>query len=115
MVTRRIDVLRLDVHIHGEFGGIEDRLTQLLALAVKNDRRGELMAGELDRIESEVTEISSAVDSAVSLLSQLAQLIRDNVGSPARLNKIADDLDTKGKALAEAVVANTPAEEPPPA
>lgn len=75
------------------------------------------MAGELERIETEVTEISGAVDSAIALLGELADLIRNNAGDPARLNKIADDLDAKGSALAAAVVANDPdippLEEPP--
>lgn len=66
------------------------------------------MAGELDRIESEVSEISGASDSAIALLNKLAQLIRDNAADPARLTKIADDLDAKGTALAEAVTANDP-------
>ena len=66
------------------------------------------MAGELERVQSEVTEISGTVDSAVALLEKLAQLIRDNAGDPAALNKIADDLDAKGNALAAAVVANDP-------
>ena len=66
------------------------------------------MAGELERVQSEVTEISGTVDSAVALLEKLAQLIRDNVGDLAALNKIADDLDAKGNALAAAVVANDP-------
>lgn len=66
------------------------------------------MAGEIERVQTEVTEISGTVDSAVALLEKLAQLIRDNATNPAALNKIADDLDAKGNALAAAVVANDP-------
>jgi hypothetical protein len=40
-------------------------------------------------------------------------MIRDNLNSPARLKKIADDLDAKQQELAEAILANTPAAEPP--
>lgn len=72
------------------------------------------MAGELERVQTEVTEISGTVDSAVALLEKLAQLIRDNATNPAALNKIADDLDAKGNALAAAVVANDPDTPPPP-
>lgn len=77
------------------------------------ERRIKRMANEVDRIESEVTEISGAVDSATALLAKLADLIRNNANDPARLNKIADDLDAKGNALAAAVVANDP--DTPPA
>lgn len=72
------------------------------------ERRIKRMANELERVQTEVTEISGTVDSAVALLEKLAQLIRDNAGNPAALNKIADDLDAKGNALAAAVVANDP-------
>lgn len=78
------------------------------------ERRIKRMAGELDRVQSEVAEISGTVDSAVALLEKLAQLIRDNAGNPAALNKIADDLDAKGNSLAAAVVANDPDTPPPP-
>ncbi len=73
------------------------------------------MSAELDRVTAEVAENTEVVDSAVLLLDKLAQLIRDNAGSPAALNKLADDLDNSGNKLAAAVAANTPAEEPPPA
>lgn len=71
------------------------------------------MSAELDRISAEVTEMSDAVDSAVTLLGRLADLIRNNAGDPAALKKIADDLDSSGTKLAEAVVANTPADPDP--
>lgn len=96
---------------------LHDKFDHLFFLLWKRDerinRKLNKMANELDRIESEVSEMGSAVDSATALLAKLAQLIRDNAGDPARLKKIADDLDSKGTALAEAVVANTPSEEPP--
>lgn len=68
----------------------------------------EKMSKELDRIVSETAEIKGSIDSAIALLEKLAQLIRDNVGNPAALTKIADDLDASGNALAAAVVANDP-------
>ena len=66
------------------------------------------MSEELDRITTEVTEIGGAVDSEVTLLERLSQLIRDNAGDPAALKKIADDLDAAGNKLADAIVANDP-------
>ena len=66
------------------------------------------MAGELARLQTEVTEISGVVDSAVALINGLAQQIRDLAGEPAALAKLADDLDVKAGVLAAAVAANTP-------
>lgn len=91
---------------------LHERLDHLFFLSWKRyeriKERLSKMAGELARVQQEVTEISGSVDSAVALLQKLAQLIRDNAGDPAALNKIADDLDAKGTQLAEAVVANDP-------
>lgn len=66
------------------------------------------MRTDLTRITAEVTEMSNAVDSAVALLADLSQQIRDNATDPAALNALADALDAKGNELGEAIVANTP-------
>ena len=77
------------------------------------ERRIKRMANEVDRIESDVTAIGGAVDSAIALLTKLADLIRTNANDPVRLGKIADDLEAKSAALAAAVVANDPDATPP--
>ena len=95
-------------HLHAHLLEISGKLDELAINQAHIERRIKRMANELDRIESEVTDISGAVDSAIALLGKLADLIRNNAGDPVRLNKIADDLDAKGQALAAAVVANDP-------
>lgn len=69
---------------------------------------------DLTAITQEVAENGSAVDSAVALLGSLSDQIRALSTDPAALQALADQLDADGTRLAEAVVANTPAEEPPP-
>jgi len=64
---------------------------------------------DLTRLTAEVAESGTVVDSAVTLLGQLSQLIRDNATDPVALNALADQLDAQQTALAAAVVANTPA------
>jgi hypothetical protein len=64
------------------------------------------MSEALDRLTAEVSETKSAVDSAVALISGLAQQIRDNVSEDA-LNALADSLDAQQAELAEAVTNNT--------
>ena len=66
------------------------------------------MSAELDRLTTEVSETKTVVDSAIALLGQLAQLIRDAASDPAAINALADELDAKSNELAEAVAANTP-------
>ena len=104
--------MNLHVHVH-----LPPEVTQALARIEASLSRlqlqGSLMANELERLTTEVSETNTAIDSAILLLEKLSQLIRDNAGDPAALAKLADDLDAKGQALAAAVVANTPAEEPP--
>ena len=67
------------------------------------------MSAELDRLTTEVAETGQVVDSAITLLSQLSDLIRQNATDPAALNQLANDLDAKQNELAAAVAANTPA------
>lgn len=67
----------------------------------------------VDKVESEVTELTTVVDSAVALINGLSQQIRDTAGSAAKANALADALDAKANELAAAVAANTPTPEPP--
>lgn len=73
------------------------------------------MSGALDRVESEVGEMSTVVDSAVALINGLSAQIRDAAGDADKANALADQLDAKANALADAVAANTQAAEEPPA
>lgn len=103
--------LRVDVYFHAvnesevfrRLRTIEQSLSTII-------QQGANMAGELERLQTEVTEMSSAVDSAIALIGGLAQQIRDLVaaGDPAALTALADSLDSKANELAAAVVANTP-------
>lgn len=67
------------------------------------------MSAALDKLTAEVAEMSSAVDSALSLIAGLAQQIRDLKDDPAKLEALAAELDAKQQEIASAVAANTPA------
>lgn len=71
-------------------------------------RRTIHMSAALDRLTSEVSETSTAVDSVLALVEGLAQQIRDAAEDPVKLNALADELDAKQAAIAAAVTANTP-------
>lgn len=63
---------------------------------------------DFTRLDSEVSELTTVVDSAEALLTSLATEIRANANNPAEINRIADGLDAQGTRLANAVAANTP-------
>jgi hypothetical protein len=70
------------------------------------------MAFSLARIEASVARDKTVNESAVTLLGQLSQMIRDTAGDEAKANELADQLDAQQQALADAIVANTPAAPP---
>ena len=101
--------LRIDVYVHQA----NETALQFIADTVATlASQGALMAGELARLQTEVTEMSGAVDSAIMLINGLAQQIRDLATDPAALNALADSLDSKANELAAAVVANSPTPTP---
>jgi hypothetical protein len=71
------------------------------------------MALNFQRLETEVSEMSTVIDGVVLLLTSLASEIRDNAANQAKIEEIATNLDTKANALAAAAVVGTPAETPP--
>jgi peptidoglycan hydrolase CwlO-like protein len=101
---------RLDVFHHAPG---DDELRRLSGLI--ESLRGEIhhMAGELDALTREVAENKSVMESAATLLTNLSAQIRALATDPAKLQALADSLDANSAALAAAVAANTPADEPP--
>jgi hypothetical protein len=67
------------------------------------------MALDLSRVEAAVARDKTVNESAITLFSQLSQLVRDTAGDPAKVAALADALDAQQQALADAIVANTPA------
>ena len=75
----------------------------------------------VDTLTANVTKITDAKTAGVQLLEKLSQLLRDNAGDPAMVRAIADAISNKSGQISStadelmaAVLANTPAEEPPP-
>lgn len=68
----------------------------------------------LNDITAAVAAEKTVEDSVMALLTQVSQSLKDAIASsdPTAMQKIVDDIDAHRKALADAVVANTPA---PPA
>ncbi len=75
-------------------------------------RRLRHMSAQFDRLVNEVSEMRSATDSVLAVLSDIAQQLRDSAGDEAKVNELADQLDQMQADIAAAVTANTPAQEP---
>lgn len=63
---------------------------------------------DLTALTAQVTENTEVEASAITLLNQLSDLIRQNMTDPAALQALADQLNGSADALAAAIVANTP-------
>ncbi len=62
----------------------------------------------LDDLEAKVDAVKGVEDSAILLLQQLSQALKDAGTDPARLQAVIDKLDADQTALAAAVAANAP-------
>lgn len=72
------------------------------------------MSIQMEDLTREVEEQTTVVDSAITLLSTLAEEIRANAADQVALGELANRLDASGAALADAVAANTKAADEPP-
>ncbi len=85
---------------------IEQRQIIEIALLARVLQRQEATLVDLDQLETHVSTIEGAADSAVALISALAAEIRASATDPAKLSALADRLDAKSASLGAAVAAN---------
>lgn len=67
------------------------------------------MTQAIDNLQSQLTAMEDAEQSAIALLQTLSQELAANASDPAAIQAIADKLQVDAAKLAAAVVANTPA------
>lgn len=60
------------------------------------------------RLETDVSNLTSVTQSVVTLLNSIAQEIRDSAANQAKLEELATKIESNATALSDAVVANTP-------
>lgn len=77
------------------------------ALAIAVLVIGGMMTMTLFRLRASVVGLTTVTASAVALLTNLAQEIRENAEDPEALDVLADDIDSNVAQLAAAVTANT--------
>lgn len=69
----------------------------------------EAMSQELDALTAQVAANRTVAQSAITLISGLAQQILDHVNDPAALTALANELKATDQELSDAVLQNTPA------
>lgn len=103
--------------------GDDQRLRQIAAAIPRIEERQKLileylnlvlhkettMSAEIDRLTASVTNLTTVDASLVTLVGNLAQLLRDSASDPAAINALADKLDAEAATVAQAVTDNTPA------
>jgi chromosome segregation ATPase len=77
-------------------------------------QRIETMSAELDALKTEVSEATTVMEGAKTLLQTLSAEIIALKDDPAKLVELAQSLDAKSNELAQAIVENTPTPPAPP-
>lgn len=93
-------------------GRLDEILSHVRALVAQ----GENMAGEMERLQAEVSESASVIDSAIALIRGIKAALDAAGTDRVALNTLSDSLDAKEQELSAAILENTPAAdvEPPP-
>ncbi len=81
---------------------------QILGTLVRLSQQMEKLMATLADVQAAVAAEDTVIDSAIALLKGLAQQIADLKPNQAAIDALAADVGAKTKALADAVVANTP-------
>lgn len=66
------------------------------------------MQDEIDRLAAEVNRTVTVSQSAITLLGQLADMIRNAADDPEQVRALADTVQANADSLAAAIEANTP-------
>ena len=91
-----------DPDISRRLGRIEKALTHII-------EKVEEMALNFARLEQEIAQNSDVIQSVITLLTQIADAIRDAAANQQKVEALATQLDAQTQAMADAVAASTPA------
>lgn len=105
---------RIDVHIHIHDDRQPDpRIDQVLSMLTTITSKENRLMADLTALTAEVNQNGDVIASAVTVLGNLSQQIRDLSTDPAALAALADELDANSASLATAIAATEPPVEPP--
>jgi hypothetical protein len=103
-------VKRIDTNIASMAAQVDDRFN---ALSAQMEAKMSEIEDALGELETQATANTNAEAAAVGLIQQLADMIHASAGDPARVRALASNLKTSADTLGAAIVAGTPAGEPP--
>jgi hypothetical protein len=96
----------------GTFSAPHGFLEEILGELRSIHERLSVMSADLTVLTAEVENIETVGDSIISLLNGIAEQLRAAQADPAAISALANRLTAQAKEIADAVAANTPAEEP---
>jgi hypothetical protein len=88
---------------------LDEVLMRLNALKTTQHRQGKKLMADLSRITNSVAANGTVIGSAVTLIEQIAEALRNAGSDQGAIDALAADLEAQAAALAAAVAANTPA------
>jgi ABC-type transporter Mla subunit MlaD len=88
---------------------LDEVLRLLNALKSTQTRQGKKLMADLSRITATVAANGTVIGSAVTLIEQIAEALRNAGSDQGAIDALAADLEAQAAALAAAVTANTPA------
>ena len=88
---------------------LESKIDQLLVLVRASREWEESAMAAINDLEAKVAEVETVEESAITLLENISQMLKDAGSNPAKLAEIIATLDAGKTRLADAIVANTPA------
>ncbi len=88
---------------------LDEVLMRLNALKTTQRRQGKKLMADLSRITANVAANGTVIGSAVTLIEQIAEALRNAGSDQGAIDALANDLEAQAALLAEAVLRNTPA------
>jgi len=99
-----LNVDKLEIHTH-----LDDvKQDEIIDLLRQIKQQGETMAGEVAKLEQDVADQTTVIQSAITLLQNIKALLDAAGTDPAKLAALSAAIETNSANLAAAVVANTP-------
>lgn len=108
----------MDIHNHNhcnceaELVRVSELLFLILRKLNKIDIQGEIIMADFTDVEAAVAADTDAVNSAITLLTSLADEVEATGGDQDKVTALAAEIRTNTATLASAVAANTPAAPP---
>lgn len=114
--------MNINFHVYHYGSDNDETIKDILKIVLDNQlqiksilKNQTIMNEELVKLETEVGELTTVVDSAIALIEGISQQIKDAGIDKAKLTELTNSLDSQANKLAAKVAENTEAEGEKPA